>query len=62
METLFRTQEGFVTPWANWNNGEPNDAINSAVEDCVIRNMDGGWGDAGCFVQWNFYCEGEYIL
>ena len=55
VETVFRTSEGFVT---NWLNTEHNDASNTAVEDCVIRNPGGGWGDAECHVLWNFYCEG----
>ena len=46
METVFRTPEGFVAPWMNWYNDEPNDASNTYQEDCIVRHISGRTGDA----------------
>ena len=61
IESVFSTQEGLTSPWANWKNGEPNDAVSGIlVEDCVIRKeLDGTWHDVDCTRSLDYYCEGE---
>ena len=59
VETVFRTPEGFITPWMNWYSDEPNDASKTQQEDCVVRHVGGLWRDWRCSRQWNFYCEGK---
>ena len=59
IESVFRTLEGFTSPWANWKPGEPNDAANADDEDCVRRDVSNGmWMDANCDDTREFYCEG----
>ena len=59
VETMFRTSEGFLTPWTNWLDSQPDDARNVPVEECVIRHVGGLWHDGDCALNWNFYSEGE---
>ena len=63
VETVFRTTEGFVMTWADWDNGQPNDVRNTNIEDCAFRSNAGGrWWDTRCSFEYKFYCEGKYIL
>ena len=61
METVFRTTEGFTTPWVNWESTSPAGMAGDAdgVNDCVMRDqINGQWKDANCSTALNFYCEG----
>ena len=63
VESMFRTTEGFTTPWAQWQSQHPNDALVGAVEDCVRRDPSNGqWTDISCSNNLKFYCEGEKIF
>ena len=60
VESVFRTTEGFTTPWAKWRSGHSNDARVNTVEDCVRRDPSNGlWTDINCGGNLKFYCEGE---
>ena len=57
VETVFRTSDGFVTPWVNWDAAFP---VDEDINDCVVRmSSDGGWKDADCSLEKMFYCEGK---
>ena len=60
---MFRTPEGFTTPWANWNPGvEPTGTAGDAsgIDDCVMRHCGTGlWNDEYCEIHLNYYCETE---
>ena len=48
METVFRTSDGFVTPWVNWDAAFPVGKVRDteSVNDCVVRmSSDGEWKD-----------------
>ena len=65
VETVFRTSDGFVTPWMNWDAAFPAGTAGDAegLSDCVARMSDDGeWKDANCFLLLHFYCEGENFL
>ena len=63
LETVFRTSEGFTTPWANWHVSSPNDAMLNAVEDCVRRQPSSGkWDDFRCTNTEKYYCLGENMF
>ena len=53
VDTVWRTPEGFVAPWANWNPGtnEPNGVTGDPedIQDCVRRaTSNGKWIDDHC--------------
>ena len=50
IETVWRTPEGFIAPWTNWNSGEPNGRTGDAVDiqDCVSTS--GNWVDLSRFI------------
>ena len=61
VETVFRTTDGFTSPWANWHPSEPNDPESTgAIENCVERTGPNGgtWNDNPCSISKVFYCEG----
>ena len=63
VETVFRTTEGFVMTWADWDNGQPNDVRNTNTEDCAFRSNAGGrWWDTRCDFEYKFYCEGKCVF
>ena len=65
METVFRTSDGFVTPWVNWDAAFPVGKVRDTegVNDCVVRmSSDGEWKDADCSLEKMFYCEGKENL
>ena len=69
VDTVWRTPEGFVAPWANWNPGtnEPNGVTGDPedIQDCVRRaTSNGKWIDDHCTPakQYTYYCEGAALL
>ena len=69
VDTVWRTPEGFVAPWANWNPGtnEPNGRTGDPedIQDCVRRATPSGkWIDDHCSPssQYTYYCEGAVFL
>ena len=62
VDTVFRTVDGFVTPWANWESGEPSRTVGPGVEDQVSRLTNGKWNDGPITATWRFYCEGNRSL
>ena len=58
-ETVFRTTEGFTTPWVNWDSGQPGGGTpgNPIIEDCVERKAMGNWNDDSCSNLKKFFCE-----
>ena len=60
LETVFRTVDGFVTPWVNWDSGEPSGNLGHAhgVEDAVVRLSGGKWRDRSVSQTHPFFCEG----
>ena len=60
IESVFRTTEGYKTPWVNWDSGLPNGNAGNPHdwEDCVERYSGSGrWNDGGCSNLMKFYCE-----
>ena len=46
--------------YTNWNVGEPSDAINSTIEECVEMYRDTGlWNDVDCLQKNAFVCKGR---
>ena len=65
VETVFRTVDGFVTPWVGWSSSEPNGhaGLPAEREDCVGRSPSGAWADFDFSRNYRFYCEGtEWIV
>ena len=64
VETVFRTVDGFVTPWVNWSPGEPSGTAGHAhgLEDRVTRSPGGKWFDGSVSAPRKFYCEGKVAL
>ena len=63
IETVFRRTDGFVSPWMNWQPGEPNgdggDALH--IQDCIVRMITSSkWVDMNCNIAITYYCEGRY--
>ena len=61
VETVFRTSDGFVTRWMNWDAAFPvgKAGHTEGVNDCVMRvGSEGEWKDADCSLEKMFYCEG----
>ena len=60
LETVFRTVDGFITPWANWDSNEPSGTVGHAhgMEDVVVRLNGGRWRDRSISQTHPFFCEG----
>ena len=63
VETVFRTTDGFITPWVKWGSTEPsgNTGRPEGKDDCVTwhSNYNGVWADNTCSTQIEYYCEGS---
>ena len=61
VETVFRTVDGFVTPWVNWDSTEPSGTrgLADGTEDCVVRLVGDKWNDNSVTATRRFYCEGN---
>ena len=61
VESVFRTVDGFVIPWANWVSSQPSGTAGNAdgTEDSVVRAVSGKWNDDSITATRRFYCEGK---
>ena len=61
--TVWRTTDGFIPPWFNWNSPEPNGNPRDA-QRCVWRiPTHQKWVDVCCSGSRQiYYCEGEHFL
>ena len=56
-EGNFVWSDGSIRNYTNWNNGEPNNAING--EDCTVTgySIDWKWNDARCKDKYYYVCK-----
>ena len=61
VESVFRTLDGFVAPWANWESTQPSGNAGHADghDDRGSRAVSGKWYDGSFTSKRIFYCEGN---
>ena len=63
VETVFRTTDGFTTPWIKWGPNEPQGTagLPEGREDCATMHPtdSGMWIDNWCSDEMEYYCEGN---
>ena len=64
VQTVFRTVDGFVTPWVNWESSQPSGTAGHAdgLDDRVTRAVNGKHYDGSVTATYKFYCEGNRLL